>query len=63
MLYKIITANITVELYKKCEEYSAFEERSKNFFIKKGLEKIFQDRKIQAQKAASKLLKELGFDE
>lgn len=41
---KVITVNVPDDLYKRLEDVSNKEERSKSFFIKKGLERILTER-------------------
>ena len=75
---KIVTVNISDDLYQRLSNISDVEERSKSFFIKKGLEKLLSEREKEskkkflatanlirekANKEADKLLKELGFEE
>ena len=50
MSYKVITANIPKDLYDQLEEISNTEERSKSFFIKKGLEKILFEKQNKKKK-------------
>lgn len=83
VMTRVVTVNVSDELYKRLENISNLEERSKSFFIKKGLEKVLAEREKANQKKfiataklirekakekglnkeATKLLKELGFDE
>ena len=58
---KVVTVNIPDDLYKRLSDISDIEERSKSFFIKKGLEKVLSEREEQSKKkflATANLIRE-----
>ena len=59
-----ISAHISIDLAEKLQKISAFEERPKSYYIKKGLSKILEERlrDIKDYASAKKTLKKAKAD-